>query len=92
MRELLRIIPCNDALADIAPYLPAVIREGYELRLQRVVDAQRSSFDFVLLDNQDRCAGLWRLVVLAGQSLWAAHCGLGLCGRRLAIRVGFGVD
>ena len=33
-RELLRMIPCTDALADVAADLPSAVGDGYELRLR----------------------------------------------------------
>ncbi len=50
-RELLRIIPSTDALADVAADLPALAGAGYENRLRDVLDPFRDRFDLVLLDT-----------------------------------------
>jgi chromosome partitioning protein len=68
-RELLRIIPCTDALADVAADLPGAVGEGYESRLKRVVDAQRAAFDFVLLDTPPGLGNLSGMAMLAADEL-----------------------
>ncbi len=68
-RELLRIIPCTDALADVAADLPSVIGEGYELQLRRVIDTQRPCFDFVLLDTPPGLGNLSGMAMLAADGL-----------------------
>ena len=68
-RELLRIIPCTGALADVAADLPALVGDGYELQLQRVVETQRSSFDFVLLDTPPGLGNLSGMAMLAADAL-----------------------
>ncbi len=68
-RELLRIIPCTDALADVAADLPAVIGEGYESQLKRVLDAQRQAFDYILLDTPPGLGNLSGMAILAADEL-----------------------
>ena len=68
-RELLRIIPCTDALADVAADLPGTVGEGYETQLKRVVDAQRPAFDFVLLDTPPGLGNLSGMAMLAADVL-----------------------
>jgi len=65
----LRIIPCTGALADVAADLPALVGDGYELQLRRVVETQRSSFDFVLLDTPPGLGNLSGKAMLAADAL-----------------------
>ena len=67
-RDQLRIIPCTGALADVAADLPA-LGDGHELQLRRVVEAQRSSFDFVLLDTPPGLGNLSGMAMLAADAL-----------------------
>jgi chromosome partitioning protein len=68
-RELLRIIPCTDALADVAADLPHSAGEGYETRLRDVLDAMRARFDLVLLDTPPGLGNLSGMAVLAADGL-----------------------
>ncbi len=68
-RELLRIIPSTDALADVAADLPALVGAGYENRLREVLDPLRDQFDLVLLDTPPGRGNLSGLAVLAADGL-----------------------
>jgi chromosome partitioning protein len=68
-RELLRIIPCTDALADVAADLPSAVGDGYERQLKLVVDAQRPAFDYVLLDTPPGLGNLSVMAMLAADEL-----------------------
>ncbi|HEY2160311.1 MAG TPA: ParA family protein, partial [Solirubrobacteraceae bacterium] len=68
-RELLRIIPSTDALADVAADLPAMVGEGYENRLRAVLDPLRSHFDLMLLDTPPGRGNLSGMAVLAADGL-----------------------
>lgn len=68
-RERLRLIACTDALADGVADLPQAAGEGYELRLRQVVDAQRRSFDFILLDTPPGLGSLSGMALLAADWL-----------------------
>jgi len=68
-RDQLRIIPCTDALADVAADLPENVGEGYEKRLREVLDPLRSSFDLVLLDTPPGRGNLSGMAVLAADGL-----------------------
>jgi chromosome partitioning protein len=68
-RERLRIIPCTDALADVAADLPHLGGAGHELRLRQVIDAQRPSFHVVLLDTPPGLGTLSGLAMLAADQL-----------------------
>jgi chromosome partitioning protein len=67
-RELLRIVPCTDQLADVAADLPQT-GDGYEQRLKHVVDALRGRFDFVLLDTPPGLGNLSGMAMLAADGL-----------------------
>ena len=68
-RDLLRIIPSTDALADVAADLPGVAGEGYENRLRAVLDPLRRQFDLVLLDTPPGRGNLSGMAVLAADGL-----------------------
>ena len=68
-RDLLRIIPSTDALADVAADLPGVAGEGYENRLRGVLDPLRREFDLVLLDTPPGRGNLSGMAVLAADGL-----------------------
>ena len=68
-RERLRIIPCTDALADVAADLPGSVGEGYETRLRVVLEPLRPGFDFVLLDTPPGLGNLSGIAVLAADGL-----------------------
>ncbi len=68
-RDQLRIIPCTDALADVAADLPTVVGEGYENRLREVLDPLRASFDLVLLDTPPGRGNLSGMAILAADGL-----------------------
>ena len=68
-RELLRIIPCTDALADVAADLPTAVGDGYESQLKRVIDAQRPAFEYVLLDTPPGLGNLSGMAMLAADWL-----------------------
>ena len=68
-RDRLRLIACTDSLADIAADLPQAAGAGYELRLRQVVDAQRPSFDFILLDTPPGLGSLSGMALLAADWL-----------------------
>jgi chromosome partitioning protein len=67
-RERLRIIPCTDALADIAADLPHT-GGGYETRLRDVLEPLRREFAFVLLDTPPGLGNLPGMAVLAADGL-----------------------
>ncbi|MGO9751006.1 MAG: ParA family protein [Solirubrobacteraceae bacterium] len=68
-RELLRIIPCTDALADVAADLPSAVGDGYESQLKLVLDAQRPAFDHILLDTPPGLGNLSGMAILAADEL-----------------------
>jgi len=68
-RELLRIIPSTDALADVAADLPGIVGDGYENRLGEVLDPLRSQFDVVLLDTPPGRGNLSGMAILAADGL-----------------------
>ncbi len=69
-RELLRIIPCTDALADVAADLPSFVGDGYESQLKLVLDAQRPAFDYIiLLDTPPGLGNLSGMAILAADEL-----------------------
>ena len=68
-RERLRIIPCTDALADVAADLPTSAGEGYETRLRQILEPLRPGFDFVLLDTPPGLGNLSGMAVLAADGL-----------------------
>ena len=68
-RELLRIIPSTDALADVAADLPGIAGAGYENRLREVLDPLRDQFDLVLLDTPPGRGNLSGMAVLAADGL-----------------------
>jgi len=68
-RELLRIIPCTDQLADVAADLPGLVGAGYENRLRDVLDPFRDRFDLVLLDTPPGRGNLSGMAVLAADGL-----------------------
>jgi chromosome partitioning protein len=68
-REQLRILPCTDALADVAADLPAAAGDGYETRLRQILEPLRSAFDFILLDTPPGLGNLSGMAVLAADGL-----------------------
>ena len=68
-REHLRIIPCTDQLADVAADLPASVGEGWEQRLQAVLDPLRDRFDVVLIDTPPGLGTLSGMAMLAADGL-----------------------
>ena len=60
----LDLLPCSDALADVAADLPR--HTGYELRLRAAVDSLRDDYDFILVDTPPG------LGILSGMALLAA--------------------
>jgi chromosome partitioning protein len=67
--ERLRILPCTDALADVAVDLPATVGPGYEARLREVLEPLRAGFDLVLLDTPPGLGALSGMAVLAADGL-----------------------
>lgn len=68
-RKLLRIIPCTDALADVAADLPGMAREEYAYRLAELLAALRERFDVILLDTPPGRGNLSGMAVLAADGL-----------------------
>jgi chromosome partitioning protein len=68
-RERLRIIPCTDALANVAADLPTSAGEGWEQRLELVLDAMRPRFDVVLIDTPPGLGNLSGMAMLAADGL-----------------------
>jgi chromosome partitioning protein len=68
-RERLRIIPCSDALADVAADLPVTAGAGWEHRLAEVLAALRPRFDVVLIDTPPGLGNLSGMAMLAGDGL-----------------------
>ncbi len=68
-RDQLRILPCTDALADVAADLPASAGDGWESRLTEILDPLRARFDFVLLDTPPGLGNLSGMAVLAADGL-----------------------
>lgn len=68
-RDALRIIPCTDALADIAADLPAALGAGYETRLVEVLAPLRGGFDLILLDTPPGLGNLSGMAMLAADAL-----------------------
>jgi chromosome partitioning protein len=68
-RERLRIIPCTDALADVAADLPVSAGEGWESRFGEILEPLRDRFDFVLLDTPPGLGNLSGMAVLAADGL-----------------------
>jgi chromosome partitioning protein len=68
-RERLRIIPCTDALADIAADLPVTAGEGWEHRLADLLTALRPRFDVVLIDTPPGLGNLSGMAMLAADGL-----------------------
>ena len=68
-RDRLRIIPCTDALADVAADLPAVAGDGWEKRLLRVVEPLRDDFDVVLIDTPPGLGSLSGMAMFAADGL-----------------------
>jgi chromosome partitioning protein len=68
-RERLRIIPCTDALADVAADLPTSAGAGYENRLCDVLDPLRAQFDVILLDTPPGLGNLSGMAMLAADRL-----------------------
>ena len=68
-REQLAIIPCTNALADTAADLPSAKGDGYELSLKYVIDAQRESFELILLDTPPGLGNLSGMALLAADRL-----------------------
>jgi chromosome partitioning protein len=68
-REQLRIIPCTDQLADVAADLPASVGEGWEERLQVVLEPMRDRFDLVLIDTPPGLGTLSGMAMLAADGL-----------------------
>ncbi len=68
-RDRLRIIPCTDALADVAADLPASAGYGWESRLKEILAPLRDRFDFVLLDTPPGLGTVSGMAVLAADGL-----------------------
>ena len=68
-RDRLRIIPCTDALADVAADLPASAGEGWEQRLAQVLAPLRAQFDLVLIDTPPGLGSLPGMAMLAADGL-----------------------
>jgi chromosome partitioning protein len=68
-RELLRIIPCTDQLADVAADLPVSVGEGWEQRLALVLEPLREQFDLVLVDTPPGLGTLSGMAMLAADGL-----------------------
>jgi chromosome partitioning protein len=68
-RDQLRIIPCTDALADVAADLPTSAGDGWESRLREVLYPLRDRFDLVLLDTPPGLGNLSGMAVLAADGL-----------------------
>lgn len=68
-RERLRILPCTDALADVAADLPATAGSGHELRLRQTLEPLRHRFDLILLDTPPGLGTLSGMAVLAADGL-----------------------
>lgn len=68
-RERLRLIPCTDALADVAADLPGNTGPGWERRLAEVISPLRSRFDVVLLDTPPGLGSLSGMAMLAADGL-----------------------
>jgi chromosome partitioning protein len=68
-RELLRILPCTDALADVAADLPTAVGDGYQHRLRAVLKPLRDRFDVILLDTPPGRGNLSGMAVLAADGL-----------------------
>lgn len=68
-RGQLRILPCTDALADVAADLPATVGDGYQYRLRMVLDSLRDRFDVMLLDTPPGRGNLSGMAVLAADGL-----------------------
>jgi chromosome partitioning protein len=67
-RERLSIIPCTDALADVAAELPGR-GEGWELALRDVVAPFRARFDVILIDTPPGLGNLSGMAMLAADGL-----------------------
>ena len=68
-RELLRIIPSTDALADVAADLPGLAGEGYAYRLAELLAPLRERFDVILLDTPPGRGNLSGMAVVAADGL-----------------------
>ena len=68
-RERLRIIPCTDALADVAADLPAPPARGTRAACGTSSMPLRDRFDFVLLDTPPGLGNLSGMAVLAADGL-----------------------
>jgi chromosome partitioning protein len=68
-RERLRIIPCTDALADVAADLPAVVGDGWEQRMAQVLEPLRDRFDLILIDTPPGLGNLSGMAMLAADGL-----------------------
>jgi chromosome partitioning protein len=68
-RERLSIIPCTDALADVAADLSQTVGEGYERRLREIIDTYRDRFDVILLDTPPGLGNLSGMAMLAADRL-----------------------
>ncbi len=68
-RQRLAIIPCTDALADVAADLPASAGDGYEQRLGEILEPQRERFDVILLDTPPGLGNLSGMAMLAADRL-----------------------
>jgi chromosome partitioning protein len=68
-RERLRIVPCTDALADVAADLPANVGEGWEQRLSQVLTPLRPHFDVILIDTPPGLGNLSGMALFAGDGL-----------------------
>jgi chromosome partitioning protein len=68
-RERLSILPCTDALADVAADLPNTVGDGYELALDDLLAPLRAMFDFIVLDTPPGLGNLSGMAVIAADGL-----------------------
>jgi chromosome partitioning protein len=68
-RERLAIIPCTDALADVAADLTASGGEGWERRLAQVLAPMRTRFELILIDTPPGLGTLSGMAMLAADGL-----------------------
>jgi chromosome partitioning protein len=68
-RDLLRIIPCTDALANVAADLPGSAGDGWEQRLAEVIAPLRPQFDLILIDTPPGLGSLPGMAMLAADGL-----------------------
>jgi chromosome partitioning protein len=68
-RDRLRIIPCTDALANVAADLPGSAGDGWEQRLAEVIAPLRAQFDLILIDTPPGLGSLPGMAMLAADGL-----------------------